>query len=520
MPSFLGAGASDWTGTRVPCYFTATADSARLNAPDEASNGSTAPVYTIQPGTKNVVVTAKPQANTYWEKPVSFSVASDGSIDADPQSRGFVKFTRAIDPFGNKLTYATIRVSRFKEVTTNVVELLKHPPTTRIVWNREKQKSEEIRVKEDEQEFHTDLYEIWPPDDWQLHDVPEAHFLADVTNPVASGVLKLAKGLAIENKVDSVVLRLAGVEAPQLFAVTWPTNIVLKTDAPPKFLLFVRQTNSNYNGAGNFEGSDPELHPYPDNFDYADIGLFESLHYAAAPTWRLPSAKADPLLWPYSKGVPYQVAKAGVDVVTVYPCPRYYGDEFAKEYGVLNNTEETGRILKELQAYMFARGGIQDAPKEIGKTAIAAYSSGNYILRRWLNDPANVAGDFLSKTVQALYFLDPPPDKEKSFDLINDCVSFSLAWAGDPGRDKRVRFYQRIPWPSHNKLLGSSLPPEPFVRNATANTRTLSVIGDASWKRTVGKVIGSTPTYEWTWQEAHHLIAATMLTHALAQDFH
>ena len=41
-------------------------------------------------------------------------------------------------------------------------------------------------------------------------------------------VLKFAKGLTMENKVDSLVVRLRNVAAPALFAVTWPKAIAPK----------------------------------------------------------------------------------------------------------------------------------------------------------------------------------------------------------------------------------------------------------------------------------------------------
>ena len=277
-----------------------------------------------------------------------------------------------------------------------------------------------------------------------------------------------------------------------------------KTRRQRRFSCYVRQTNSNYVGKGRFGGA------YPLSFDYADIGLFESLHYGAS-VERPPAAKGPaPLFWPYSKGVPYQVAKAGVDVVTVCPCPRYYEADFKKEYGVLNQTEETGRILLDLQAFIFTRAR-QAPPSSIGKTAIAAFSSGNDILKMWL-DPANQAGSFLKNTVRALYFLDPRSD------IIDQCIRLALDWAGPAARDKRIRLYNRIPWPSHKQLL-DPVPSDPFVRNSADNRRTLSVVQLATWKKTVTK-IGPNPSYIWDWGEAHHLIAATMLTHALAQgDF-
>lgn len=499
MTIWLAAGASDWRGLGVPCYFNATADSLPLHSSNEEWRGSPAPVYTIPAGTKVVEVTATPKSNTYWEKPVSFSVSSDGSIAPKPESSAFVKLTSAIDPLGDKLTYANIQVSRFKDATAEVLGFLINAPATR----------NEPAVVQD----HQTLYGTWPPKDWDLPPVPNAHFLDDVKNPVKSGVLSFATDPSLSLKkldVDSVVLRLAGVDAPQLFAVTWPNAIAPKEGPHPRpFLVFLRQTNSNYFQTRFFKGPDRVV-----NFDYADIGLFETLHCAGNAD-RMSSAKgADPLLWPYSKGVPYQVAKAKVDVVTVCPCPTYYGKQYSKEFGLLSQTEKMGTILEDLQAFMFTKAG-QVPPLSIGNTAIAAFSSTNFVLRDWLNDSTNRNGNFLSNTVRALYFLDPPPSTEES-DLIADCITLALLWAGSDDRDKRIRLYNRIPWPSHKKLLGSAPPPEPFVRNSNHDRRTLSVVGDGSWKRSVAKALGSTPSYYWDWGEDHHLIAATMLTHALS----
>ena len=104
--------------------------------------------------------------------------------------------------------------------------------------------------------------------------------------------------------------------------------------------------------------------------------------------------------------MPNQVAKAGANAVTVIPCNSFEG-----EFGVLEDTEQTSEILKELQAFMFSQAGVLDAPKQIGDTVIAAFSSGNAALDKWLNNSKNRAGDFLSNVVRAVYFLEPMLDR-------------------------------------------------------------------------------------------------------------
>jgi hypothetical protein len=468
--------ASNWAGLAVACHFTGTADGTPLDAVDD-----TALVLTIPDGTREVQVTATPKAPSYWPTTVSLSFTTDGFLTADSNSSALVQLAAA-GGSGTQLAFANILVSRFSDVTADILELLNHPPTKRN------------GAPVDEVKENTDTYGTWPPPDWDLHDAPDAHFL-DVATPVTGKAMNFAKDPALTIDVDSVVLKLAGVNSPQLFAVAWPKSIAPQKDADPTpFLLFVRQGSAQNVGAGYFKGG--QLDPYPNNFDYANTGLFQNLHYGQ-----------DPLLQAGSKGVPYQAAKAGAEIVTVIPC-----NSVGPEFGVLNDTEETGKILEELQAFMFWRAAVPVPPKSVGKTAIAAFSSGNYYLKNWLSSPANRQGNFLSNTVSAVYFLDPPSD------VVDPCIAAALLWAGSADRDKRIRLYTRLPQSSHAKLLGSPPPAEPYALNSADNRRSASVVTVSSWTRTFAKVFGSTPSLDW--QYAHHVIAATMLTHALAQgDF-
>jgi hypothetical protein len=480
--------ASNWAGLAVACHFTGTADGTPLDAVDD-----TALVLTIPDGTREVQVTATPKAPSYWPTTVSLSFTTDGFLTADSNSSALVQLAAA-GGSGAQLAFANILVSRFSDVTAAVLGLLNQPPTERELTDRRTNPPTKTTVRVSVLAANQNIYGAWPPRDWDLHDVPDAHFL-DVATPVTSRALNFAKDPSLTIDVDSVVLKLAGVNSPQLFAVTWPKAIAPKEDADPTpILLFVRQGCGQNVDAGYFAAG--KLDPYPNNFDYANTCLFQNLHYGQ-----------DPLqLWG-SKGVPYQVAHAGINVVTVIPC-----NSAGPEFGVLNDTEETGKILEELQAFMFWRAGVQVPPKSVGKTAIAAFSSGNDYLKKWLSSPANRQGNFLSNTVSAVYFLDPRPD------VIDPCIAAALLWAGGADRDKRIRLYTRKPSPSHAKLLGSAPPTEPYVRNSPDDRRSASEVSLASWTRTLANIFGGSPSLDW--QYVHHTIAATMLTHALAQgDF-
>ena len=468
MANILIATASNWKGTAVPCDFAATAGGMSLAATGDPS------VFQIPDGTVEVKLTATPRAPTFWEATVSLAISSNGAISSAPASKAFVAVTPPTSS-NPRATVATVHVNRFRDVTPEIFKLLKTPPTERL------------GEPYDQAGIDSSIYGAWPPADWDLERLTDALFL-DAQNPEKPGALNFIMDPLYGIIADNVVLKLAGVNAPQLFAVAWPAIVRRKANAAPTPLfLFIRQGSGQNVAAGFFKGG--QLGPYPNNFDYADVCLFGNLHYGKPPleSWG-------------PKGVPYQVAKAGVNAVTVIPC-----NSVGPEFGVLGDTEETGRILDELQAFMFWKAGVASPPATIGKTAIGAFSSGNLFLNKWLKNPANRKGNFLSSVVTAIYFLDPPKN------AVVDCVTSALKWAGGPERDKRVRLYTTSPSSNaHQKLLGSKPPREPYVRNSPDNRHTASVVSVSSWKKTF-------PNFAVDWDYSHHAIAATMLTHALAQ---
>jgi len=494
MINFVIALAGDWRGRRVACRFKASANGSPITATSD-----TAPAYQLPDGTTEVTITATPTAvapkvPVHWEKSVPLSVGSTGPLSAKAGSSAFVKLTPP-KPIGSDMQYtlATIQLSRFKDATVDVVDLLKHLPTKRSILTDAGWIEQPVDAVQEVQD-HTDKYGAWPPTNWNLNAVPDAHFL-DAKDPVTSGVLNFKKGALSAIDVDSLVLRIAGTDVPQFFAVTWPRKMTpTAASGPTPFFLFIRQSNkgNHYDEIGLFVGGD--LAPYPNNFDYADEGLFANLHYGH-----------DPLREASLKGVPYQAAKANDKVVTVVPC-----NKFADEFGVLAKTEQTARILEEIQAFMFMRAGVPDPPKTVGKTAIAAFSSGTFHLDNWLRDADNLGGTFLSNVVTAVYWLDPRTDYVDRF------IEASLNWAGSADRDKRIRLYMRYPSAAHTKLLGTT-PSTPYVRNPTGDKRTAAVITDENWAKVVTKYLGGKPFAKVDWRYAHHVICATMLTHALAQ---
>jgi hypothetical protein len=99
----------------------------------------------------------------------------------------------------------------------------------------------------------------------------------------------------------------------------------------------------------------------------------------------------------------------------------------------------------------------------------------------------------------------------KTVPVLDEFVASALKWAAE-GADKRIRLYMQFPWPSLKQLLDKPLPAAPYVVNSSDNRRTVSVVTNETWSKAFGRPI--------PWVFIHHAIAATMLTHALAQgDF-
>jgi len=174
--------------------------------------------------------------------------------------------------------------------------------------------------------------------------------------------------------------------------------------------------------------------------------------------------------------------------------------------------------LIEERAFMFS-AGVQDPPDHIGDPVIAAFSSGTVYLDKWLNNSHNLKGDFLSNVVRAVYFLEPILDPTRSITDrdVNKYIPSALDWANSGKGDKRVRLYMRYPSDAHKKLLSPGTPPSatPYISNSSDGRFTAAVVTDADWTAAFTKVTGVTLPQRVDWRYSHHIIAGTMLTHAL-----
>ena len=473
----------------MKCAFTVQADEVTLVAKDRSKQ-----IYELPAGTKGVRVTATPTTNSYWETKVVLVVASNGTVTPRAGFPPWVAVKRVSGATADA-TLATVRVSRFKEVTQDVLTLLKDVP------------GEVAKPRKGGAPTQAELaatYGKWPPDDFDIHPLPNAHYL-DLAKPVkAGGILSFAKDSSVKVDFENVVLELAGVRGPRLFGVVWPRAVERKDGAvPTPFFFYIRQTGGqdrkNVFVGGAVKG------PYPYNFDYAERCLFESQHYPGTPIF----VRKGWMLRP--KGVPYQVAKSGAKVVMVFPVA---DSDDSISYEELSNFDKMGRLLADLQAFMFWKVGVAAPPSTVGKTALSAFSSANYTLVSWLN--SNGTSKFLKNNISSVYFLDPPG--------VDDCVTAGLAWRRNMGKEKRVRLYSARDEPkyvpAYRRLLGihpkEPLARPPYLLEAADNRITLALFPTESWDRTFKDVLGI--DIKWTYWDAHHFVAATVLTHALAQE--
>ena len=519
MPHTLVVSASNWNAKlRVSCTFVVKANNAVLSPMPGKPQ-----FFQLPDNTVVVEITATPIAPAkHWPNTVFLAIDPSGGLVAAKDSLPFAQVKSVPVPPDKRSTAATCRLSRFRDVSAEFNNLLKTPPTKRFRpdgWHAD-----------DEQATLVAQYGSWPPASWAVSALDSAAYL-DVTAPVDGTALKFLPRQAIDPKVATVILELQGATTPRIFGVTWPEDASRLPGKPsPSFLLYLRQTSGqNILPDGMFEGTSVGG-SYPRKFDYAERCLFESMHYGLTPLQSVVQ-NPDPNKGPgvlgvalRPKGAPYQIAKSGVPVVAVYPVMQAYSvPEAAKEVSELVPMDNMERILEEIQAFMFWEAKTVDPPHAIGKTAISAFSSTNYILEGWLRrQAANGYSKFFSDKVTALYLFDPPDPPH--------LIGPALNWAKVPGSKKRIRFYGRgmddahpDVSPIHESLLaparlaalrnGAQHPPVPFIETNPAG-HTVALLPFMSWQQTFANLGMADKIFTW---DAHHLIPATMLTHALAQ---
>lgn len=526
MPNFLVVSARNWEPTRVDCTFTVKANGTVLKPLPTNPQ-----FFDVPANTTTLEITATPTKNNYWAD--TFVLSSNGGVFV-PARPGFVTVLQL--PLIS-FTIVICNLNRFRDVSNKVLATLATPPSPRVLpanpdaqliqprqLSVRRTKAEDSQT--DEVAILSSQYGSWPPTTWEPPWLSTATY-ADGQQLVVNKALNFPTAPApVAPNADTAVLELKRGTSPTIFGVTWPRALGPKPEVAPPILIFLRQTGGQNLKNGVF--SAPQTYPF--SFDYAERCLVESMRYGqtallktvparAATTARVWSDNLADTLRP--KGVPYQVAASGHDVVVVYPVAEAGGGE----YGGLQDTNVIPGILGELQAFMFWRSGVKQWPTSIGRVGISAFSSANYTLARWLELGGNVNGKFMRDHLVAVYLLDPPA-------LAMNVVTNAMAWA-DKGTDRAVRLYGRgvqavkgKPNQSqdqfsdiHEQLCEwtGAHPDTPYIKTARDNKRMAALLPTAAWQALFIRLgLGSTTSNIREW-DVHHLIPATMLKHALAQ---
>jgi hypothetical protein len=240
--------------------------------------------------------------------------------------------------------------------------------------------------------------------------------------------------------------------------VSWPGNLSRHSAAlPTPFVIFFHasmwQNREHY-----YQG------PYPYDFDYVFYGLWNYLNYRESPL----------RTWPFSLGLPYQVAVSGKPVALVLPC-----SSVNDEIGSFRSSADMATTLRDLEGCLFRRAGVYDPPPGIGRLALAAFSGSNSLLADFLNTPANRAHELWQNNLREIY----------SFDAVDGdiagTVSAILSWAAAIGGvDMMARIYRQGDAGVLSQFLPSNARPSgpPVVATTPDGRWTLGIIPDTAWK--------------------------------------
>lgn len=330
--------------------------------------------------------------------------------------------------------------------------------------------------------------QVWPPTAW---DTPLLNNLNYISNPPITNSNISVTSLSKNPDTVDLVLQLKGVAAPETIAISWPNAIARNDNAGPTPFLVYFHAGVNQN-AGSYY-THPQVGTYPFGFDYVYFGLWRYINYLGNPL----------TVDPYLKGLPYQMSAAGKNAVIVLPCSKV-----GPEVGVLLDAASMEQTLREIQAFMFRWAGVY-VPPDLGRTALASFSSGNGLVTRFLAKPSNQSHRFYLETLRELYMFDAPGYMGPTW------VDQSMRWASR-GSDKMVRAYTTYLVANYSKLLGQSTPASsPFVVSSTDpnQLRTAGVLPASAWNRAA--TAAGNANMARTWQDAHQLVSAMMLTDAL-----
>jgi hypothetical protein len=433
------------------------------------------PAFQIADGTTTVEVSVTPDSDRYFGGTVTLAIGPDGAPEITDDDGLLWASIRTEGTADARISSLIVAVSRLRLATRDMTAAL-HRIVTQSHGTR--------------QPTPQWLVPWLPPeaDTMALAPREKMHFI-DAKTPIADGLVNFTAPKPASVAGDTFVVEVAGVRAPRAIAVSWPTAV--PRDEPAPMLLYYRPGCGQNVQHGYYVA--PGLEPYPWAYDYAFFGMLQQLWYLQ-----------DPLIGYSDVGVPYQIAESGKKVVTVLPC-----NSVGPEFGSFTDPASVLDNLGEIQAFAAAAEGLLPASK-IGRVALGAFSSGNGFVSRVFASGRGQRHPLLTDHVREVYMFDPPNDVAEG--LLNGV----LTWARPLGEDAKVRWYSRGLSPHHARVIGKPTPGAgPYVVDSANGSRSAGAIDPLQWQRSIAKATGVPSARALEWNDAHALIAAFLLTHAM-----
>lgn len=355
--------------------------------------------------------------------------------------------------------------------------------------------------------FRTPGVTLPPADYSSLPAVTDTTFIA--SPPVDSGKIQV-ESRTVTALGEAIVLRLPGIDAPQLVAVYWPAGVPRGQDAPPAPFLIYFHSGMAQNSPAVYNDPRDRHDPvtgrtYPFGWDYQFFGLLNYLQYINDPFRTNP----------FAKGLALQIEASDRGVVLVLPLMRVAGTP-CDEIGSFADAFLLQEYLQEIQAFMFRRSGnFRFGP--IGRLGMASFSSGHAAMTCFLDNTSNQAHPLYLDTLQEAYLFDPHAD----------LVSVTLAplaqiaaWAarGTTGT-KVARLYTQNDSGQLGPLLtqlGVTGGVAPFHAETPDGRKSLTSLPLAAWNSLAAQLQSGVP-YANTGQ-VHQVMSALMLTDALRRS--
>lgn len=331
--------------------------------------------------------------------------------------------------------------------------------------------------------------------------------------PVQEGKIAFEqRSAAPEGEMRVLELKLpTSKRAPHYLAVFWPDAVARTSSSGPTPMLMyfhagVAQNVDWRNPKDSYYERYNEMNlseTYPHGWDYLFFGLWRYLQYDGDPFRGGPS--------PFLKGIPHQVALAGKACVSILP-----EHSAAEEIGVLMNGDTMLTVLEEINAYMFRRRGLFRQPI-VGRTALASFSSGNYLVTSFL--AINQHTRFCADVLKEVYMFDLPMGVgETRGRSMNKWVQVVQSWLeSGPVTDKCARAYVQEATPSLTQMAGEPRFP-PSIMESQDGRITVALLPGFSWADAITRRGEKPSTGGAGYQENHQMISAVMLTDAIRRS--